>query len=302
MSLVFALLLAALLFFVTFTLLLFIIGPIMLLQPRRRGASFYKALGLPVTPEEMKIPYEEIIVRTNDGLKLNCWLLKAASPVKGTVIYLHGVADCKIDGLRFARFMHEQHFNVFLYDARRHGQSEGTYCTYGYDEKYDVIRIIDYLESRTDITPGKIGIFGTSMGAAVALQAAALDQRIAGVAAENSFATLRTIFDDYQRRIIKLPLHYLRNIVIVRSELMAKFKASDVSPLEAVRTITVPILFIYGTKDHLINYQYSIMLYEESRGPKEILPVENASHTNIWEVAGERYEQALVRFFEKTLT
>jgi len=301
MSLLLAFLLAALLFFVTITLILFFIGPIMLLQPKRRTAAFYRNLGLPVSPEEINVPYEEIIIRTNDGLKLNSWLLKAPSPAKGTILYLHGVGDCKIDGLRFAKLMHDHHFNVFLYDARRHGQSEGTYCTYGYDEKYDVLKIIDYLQSRTDMNPGKIGIFGTSMGAAVALQAAALDARIAGVAAENPFATLRTIFDDYQKRLIKLPFHYLRNIVIVRSELMAKFKASDVSPLEAVRNITIPILIIYGTMDHLIKYQYSIMLYEEARAPKELFPVENASHSNIWQIAGERYESTLLKFFERTL-
>lgn len=249
----------------------------------------------------MNLPYEEIIVRTNDGIKLLSWLIKAEAPVKGTILYLHGVADCKIDGLRFAKLMHAHHYNVFLYDARRHGESEGIYCTYGYVEKYDVSNVIDYLQSRTDISCGKIGMFGTSMGAAVALQAAALDKRIMSVAAENSFATLRTIFDDYQRRMIKLPFHYLRNVVIVRSERMAKFKASDVSPVEAVKTISVPILFIYGTLDHLINYQYSIQLYEAARGPKELLPVENASHTDIWEVSGDRYEQALITFFDKTL-
>jgi hypothetical protein len=164
MSLLLAFLLAALLFFVTITLVLFFIGPILLLQPKRRTAAFYRNLGLPVSPEEIKVPYEEIIIRTNDGLKLNSWLLKASAPAKGTILYLHGVGDCKIDGLRFAKLMHDHHFNVFLYDARRHGQSEGTYCTYGYDEKYDVLKIIDYLQSRTDMNPGKIGIFGTSMG------------------------------------------------------------------------------------------------------------------------------------------
>jgi fermentation-respiration switch protein FrsA (DUF1100 family) len=82
---------------------------------------------------------------------------------------------------------------------------------------------------------------------------------------------------------------------------MAKFKASDVSPFEAVKSITVPILIIYGTMDHLIKYQYSIMLYEEARAPKELFPVENASHSNIWQIAGERYESTLLKFFERNL-
>ena len=164
-----------------------------------------------------------------------------------------------------------------------------------------MLRVIDYIISRTDIRPGKIGIIGTSMGASVALQAAGLDTRIVGVVAENPFATLRSIFDDYQRRIVKLPFHFLRNIVIVRSELMARFKASDVSPLDSVKNVRIPLLFIYGTKDQLINYQYSIALYDQARGPKELYPIENASHNNLWEVAGERYEKKIIEFFEQTL-
>ena len=300
MSLLVVLLLTVLLFLVTITLVLFIVGPTMLLQPRRRDVSFYKALGLPTSPSELGLPCEEIIVRTPEGLKLSSWLIKSASPAKGTVIYLHGVADCKIDGLRFAKLMHDHRYNVFLYDSRRHGDSEGTYCTYGYFEKHDLLRILDYLQSRSDISSSSIGLFGTSMGAAVAIQAAAIDKRIGSVAAENSFATLRTIFDDYQRRIVKLPFHYLRNIVIVRSELMAKFKATDVSPLEAVKTIGIPMLFIYGTMDHLINYQYSIMLHEQAHGPKQLFRVEGASHTDIWHVGGEHYAKKLTEFFERT--
>ena len=140
-----------------------------------------------------------------------------------------------------------------------------------------------------------------SIGAAIALQGAALDRRITAVVAENSFATLRSIFDDYQKRIIKLPFHYLRNIVIKRSELMARFKANDVSPLDAVLRIHIPLLFIYGKSDRLINYKYSVMLYESSNGPKELFPIESASHNDTWRVAGRGYETRVLDFFRKHL-
>jgi len=139
------------------------------------------------------------------------------------------------------------------------------------------------------------------MGAAVALQAAALDNRIAAIVAENSFATLRTIFDDYQKRMIKLPFHYLRNMVIVRSELKAAFKASDVSPLDAVRRIHIPVLFVYGTQDDHINHRYSLLLHEQANDPKELFAVEGATHSDIWEVAGEPYGRRLVEFFKRHL-
>lgn len=290
-----------LLFLVSVTIVLLIIGPGLLLKPRRRTAEFYRALGQPTTPAEAQLSYEKIHVEIEKDVRLDCWLVRADPPARGTVLYLHGVSDCKIDGLRLARLLHDHHFNVFLYDARRHGLSDGKFCTYGFYEKFDVVRIIDYLTSRKDFSPGKIGAFGTSMGAAVAIQAAAIDERIAAVVAENSFATLRSIFDDYQKRMIKLPFHYLRNLVIVRSERMANFKASEVSPLEAVRNLDRPVLFIYGKNDQLISHEYSVMLFENTPVKKELFPIEHASHNDTWNIAGRSYEMKLLGFFERNL-
>jgi uncharacterized protein len=288
-------------FLASATIILLIIGPTILLHPRRRTADFYKNLGLPISPADLNLQYEELNVLAENDIKLNSWLIKAKTPIRGTVLYLHGVGDCKIDGIRFAKLLHDNYYNVFLHDSRRHGNSGGNFCTYGYFEKHDVSKIIDYLETRTDITLGKIGLFGTSMGAAVAIQAAAIDNHISAIVAENSFATLRSIFDDYQKRIIKLPFHYLRNFVIKRSELIAKFKANDVSPVNSVRNLTIPLLIIYGTDDHLINHQYSLRLYENAGKQTEIFPIENASHNNTWNVAGEAYEKKVLGFFEKNL-
>lgn len=288
-------------FLISVTVILLLIGPTLLLHPRRRNADFYRHLGLPVSPEELHLSHEKITLTVDRGLKLDCWFIPAPAQPRGTIIYLHGVGDCKIDGLRLAALLYKNEYNVFLYDARRHGQSEGMFCTYGYYEKHDVSAIIDYLKNRKDFIIGKIGLFGTSMGAAVALQAASIDNRVTAVVAENSFATLRTIFDDYQKRMIKVPFHYLRNLVIIRSEGLAHFKARDVAPLRAVSAIHVPILFIYGKEDHLINYRYSLSLFQYANEPKEIFPIDCAHHNDTWTVAGLAYEEKILEFFERTL-
>lgn len=301
MTLFVALLAAFFLFLLSVTLILFIVGPSLLLQPRRRTAEFYRALGQPVTAAELGLPWEEINVTVAPEFKLNCWLIKATAPVRGTIVYLHGLADCKLDGLRLAKLLHDRHYNVMLFDSRRHGDSDGEFCTYGYFERHDVPKVLDYLQTRSDIAPGRFGVFGTSMGAAVALQAASLDDRIAAVVAENSFATLRTIFDDYQKRMIQLPFHYLRNIVIKRSEQIARFRAKDVSPLDSVRELRIPVLFIYGTDDHLIHCRYSVELYEAKPAPKDLFAIPGAKHNDTWKIAGPAYEQKLLTFFDTHL-
>jgi fermentation-respiration switch protein FrsA (DUF1100 family) len=301
MTFLLAIAIAALLFLTSVTIILLLIGPTLLLRPRRRTAEYYRSIGMPVSPSDLLLSFESFTVVSENDITLDCWFIPAQAPVRGTILYLHGVGDCKIDGLRAAKLFNDNRYNVLLYDARRHGTSGGNFCTYGFYEKFDVLRVIDFLAKRDNLTLEKIGIFGTSMGAAVALQAAALDRRITGVVAENSFATLRSIFDDYQRRMIKLPFHYLRNIVIVRSEFLARFKASEVSPVSAIKNVHVPVFIVYGENDHLINCKYSIQLYAAANKPKEIYPIPGASHNDTWLIGGKEYEEKVLRFFEESL-
>jgi len=280
---------------------LFVIGPGMLLQPYRRTIDYYRKHTAILHPADLGLAHEDVALKTPEGIALSCWLIRAPGEPRGTVIYLHGVSECKIVGLPMAKHLHDLGYNVFLYDSRRHGDSGGTYCTYGFYEKHDARAVISHLAGRSDLRTGRIGLFGTSMGAAVAIQVAAIDDRVVALVAESGFATLRTIFDDYQKRMIKLPWHYLRNIVIKRSEHMAHFKANAVSPLETVAQVHVPIFILHGTADTLIDAHYSSMVYARANEPRELWLIEGARHNDMEEVGGEEYRRRVLGFFEHHL-
>ena len=289
------------LFMVFISTVLLVIGPVMLLQPHRRTRDFYEHITTILHPSDAGLQHEQLTLRTPEGLALNCWLIRAEGTARGTVIFLHGVGECMIVGIPAAKRLHDAGFNVFLYDSRRHGDSEGHFCTYGFYEKHDTTTVINALLARPDLQVGKVGLLGTSMGAAVAIQVAALDDRVASVVAESGFATLRTVYDEYQKRMIKLPWHYLRNIVIRRSEQIAHFKASAVSPLEAVRRVHVPIFFLHGTADHMIKARYTQQVFLNANEPKELWLVKGARHNDMAEVGGEEYYRRIVDFFNRTL-
>jgi hypothetical protein len=280
---------------------LLLIGPILLLQPQRRTAEYYKKYTSLLHPSDAGLPCEEVELKTTEGIPISCWYIKSAEPARGTIIYLHGVSECKIVGLPIAGVLYSRGYNVFLYDSRRHGDSGGEYCTYGFYEKHDATTIINYLLSRNDVPAGKIGLMGSSMGAAVALQVASHDPRVAAVVAESGFATLRTIFDDYQKRMIRLPWHYLRNMIIKRSEHLAHFHANDVSPLDAVKTIRVPLFIMHGTADNLIHYRYSELVFQNANPPKELWLLQNARHDDMMDVGGDEYIRRVTGFFDSSL-
>lgn len=239
------------------TLVIFAVGPIMVLNPRRRGEGYYRKRGEPLSPADLQLPFEEFWFVNGDHQRLHAWFIPAKDSPRGTIFYMHGVGDNKISGLRLAQVFHSRHFNVMMYDSRAHGRSEGRFCTYGYYEKFDVAKAIDVLVEREKSGLGKIGLFGTSMGAAVAVQAAGIEPRIRAVVAEGCFTSLRTITVDYQKRLLWMPWHFLRNVAMKRSEHIGHFRHRDVSPLHSLATVNVPILFIHGKKDGRIKYQYS---------------------------------------------
>ena len=281
--------------------MLLFIGPVMLLQPYRRTTEYYRRRTALLRPSDAGLHYEEITLNTAEGIPLRCWLIGAGARARGTVLYLHGVSEAKIAGIPMSRALNAKGFNVFLYDSRRHGESGGTFCTYGFYEKYDASMVINYMVSRTDLTLGNIGVFGNSMGAAVAIQLASIDPRVKAVVAESGFATLRSVFDDYQKRMVKLPWHYLRNLVIRRSEKLAHFKARMVSPLDAAQSIHVPILFVHGTADDRIKSHYSEMVFHNANEPKELWLIPKAQHHNLAEIGGGEYMEKICGFFEKNL-
>jgi uncharacterized protein len=296
------LLIIAILFLIQAAFVLLVTGPLILLKPVRRKKEWYARFNTFLEPKDAGLPQENVTIETFDGFKLNCWFVPQKKRSHGTIIYLHGVGDCKIGGITFARALYDIGFNIFLYDSRQHGESEGYYCTYGFYEKYDVSTVIRYLRSRKDKKIGKIGIFGTSMGGAVAIQASAMNPHICAVVSECSYSALRVVFVDYQKRIIKLPWHFLRNIALVQSQKIANFKARLVSPLEDIKRIHVPILIVHGKNDTFIKPEYSKMLFKAANEPKQLLIIDNAGHNDVWDIGGETYKNSLIAFFKKYLS
>lgn len=301
MSILLSLILLVIVFLITAAAVILVIGPLILLQPNLRTREWYSSFTHWLEPKDAGLPQEDLTIAISDNLNLHCWFVKQPWNARATIIYLHGVGDCKIGGVPYAKLFFDKGFNVFLYDSRRHGLSEGAYCTYGFYEKHDLSIVINYLLTRTDAQIGNIGVFGTSMGAAIALQAAAIDNRISAIVAEASFTDLRTIMVDYQKLIAKLPWHFLRNVTMSRSQKIARFKAREVSPIMAVKEIHKPILFIHGTDDSRIKTEYSKALYENANEPKDLLLIPSGDHTDLLNVGGSEYQQRLISFFEKYL-
>lgn len=203
------------------------------------------------------------------GVNLRGWYCGASDPKRGTVVYLHGIADNRDSSIGVVRRFTAQGFDVVAYDSRAHGASEGNLCTYGYFEKEDLRRVIDRL------APGPLVLIGTSLGAAVALQEAATDERVSGVIAAEVFSDLETIARE--RAPFFLPEAVMAEAFRV-VERRAAFSVRDVSPARAASRIRVPVLLIHGEADVLTTPDHSRRVFAALMGPKRLVVVPQAGH------------------------
>jgi pimeloyl-ACP methyl ester carboxylesterase len=126
----------------------------------------------------------DLVVTACDGVVLRGWKVLAAHPKGNWVLLLHGRSQNRLSMMGYARFLLNSGYSVVMMDARAHGESGGLISTYGHVERHDVKAVMDALTASENVDHAYA--LGESMGAAVALQAAAVDPRIEGVIAEGA--------------------------------------------------------------------------------------------------------------------
>src|SRR5919199_5251127 len=152
-----------------------------------------------VTPWELGIPHEEVSFHTEDGLLLRGWWLPSLEP-KRTVIALHGHRGARHHCVGVGAALWRRGANVLLFDHRGRGSSEGELMSLGHFETLDALAATDYALSRAPEVP--LGVIGYSMGASVALMAAARDARVGAVVADSPFASEQALIRSLLRQQI----------------------------------------------------------------------------------------------------
>ncbi len=222
--------------------------------------------------------YEDVAF-TSDGLTLRGWLLRGDGSRRGLIVALHGIADNRRSCLGIADRFCPKGYDVLVYDSRGHGASDGDTCTYGFDEAADVSRALDAVGARRAV------LFGSSLGAAVALQAAAREPRVTGVIAQSSFCDLETIAR-YRAPFVMSTREVGQALAL--AETRGRFRVADASPVAAAARIRVPVLLLHGMDDRETPPDHSRRIWAALAGPRELVLVPGAGHNDVL-VRGESW-------------
>lgn len=221
------------------------------------------------------------VILQGEGIALQGWRGDATGKHRGTVIYLHGVADNRASSAGVMQRFQKRGFDVMAYDSRAHGDSGGDACTYGYFEKQDLRKVLE------TVRPGPVVLIGSSLGAAVALQLAAEEPRISAVVSAESFSDLRTVATD------RAPFFFTAGMIeksLKLAEVHGHFQVDAASPFLAAKSIKVPVLVIHGADDVDTSPDHARRIFDELKGPKQLMLVPGAAHNqslNSGDVWGE---------------
>lgn len=240
-------------------------------------------------------------ITTFDGLKLKGKWVETKN-AKGTIIICHGYRGNYIGdyGIVFEAYKNFG-FNLLMFRHRAHGESQGSFITFGAKEHKDLLSIIKYHNE----TFGDIPLFvsGLSMGASTVLYIVDKDlpKNVKGVTADSSFTSPYDIVLKVINDRLKINSEFLMFGVNFWCKLLAEFDLKEYSSENTTKNAKVPILFIHGGADDFVPKEMTIKAYNACATDKELLIIDGAGHGLGYIVEPEKVTLALTKFFNKYL-
>src|SRR5437867_6624889 len=256
-------------------------------------ASFWLAvrpprLAIALRPDDYRLAVESVTIRAQDGVRLAGWF--TPRPGAPAIVLLHGYPAEKADLLPIAAALAPE-FATLLLDQRYFGRSGGRATTLGLRERRDLRRAIDFLAARGF---DQVGVFGLSLGGAVALLAAAEDPRIRAVAAYAPFADLRSLGYELYGWLWYLKYPFV-GLLRGWSLLFFGHDLTTVSPERAAAAIAVPVLLVASREDEQIPFEHAERLRRALAGnPRsEFVFTDRGRHGEL----PRGFDASLARFF-----
>lgn len=203
-------------------------------------------------PDKYGLPYKEITVVTDDGEKLQSYMMLhdtddptytnktilVLSPNAGNIGYFLPVVHHIYQNL---------HYNVFIYSYRGYGHSTGSPSEYGL--KMDADAVMRFISTNKQLSQSSIIPYGRSLGGAVAIYIAAkYGHQISGLILENTFLS-----------IPKVVPHIFPLLSPVRFLCSEKWNSGE--DIKLIRS-DLPCLFLSGTEDEIVPPEHMKILYE----------------------------------------
>lgn len=245
--------------------------------------------------------YQDVSLRTDDGLTIRGWFIPAQQPSERTMLLIHGIGNNRTNALTFHEAADALRANLFLIDLRGHGDSDGHTISLGWREKLDVLAAVCYLRTER---PGQARVIigmGISMGSSGLLAAASeIDPPLDGIILDSAFASVTDLTDGI---LFAVP-GPLRPCLTLPGLPLASFTAdctlADVRPVDRIGAIRAPVLIIHARNDALVPVDHANRLHESAVAPKTLWVTDTGNHGSSW-MLGAEYARKIRDWFDSSL-
>lgn len=211
---------------------------------------FYPTKQIEWTPGDLRLLFEEVQLTTSDGLRLHGWFVPHPDPL-ACILFFHGNGGNIGNYIENLKIWSDMGFSSFIIDYRGYGLSEGHPSEAGLYRDAEAAWI--YLTQERGLSPGRIIIFGRSLGGAVAIELASRHTP-AILVVESSFTSIIAVGQKL------LPLLPVRLMTTYRFDSLNKIVSAH-----------CPVLITHGEEDQLIPLSHAHRLYERANPPKHLM-------------------------------
>jgi uncharacterized protein len=203
-------------------------------------------------PSILKLPFREVEFETAAKIKLHGWMV-GEDYFSKVVVFFHGNGGNISANLKILPIFYRLGLRTFIFDYRGYGRSEGTPSEEG--TYWDAETVWRYLTKSEGIAPGRIILYGHSLGGAVAASLASKVKPRALIL-EASFSSIpelgKSVFPFFPVRM------------------MCKFQYNTRAFLSQ---ISVPVLVIHSPNDKTVPFSHGETLYRAANPPKRFLKI-----------------------------
>ncbi|WFM71142.1 alpha/beta fold hydrolase [Halomonas sp. CKK8] len=199
--------------------------------------------------DEHGVSGETVTLPARRGRRLAGWWLPGQG--RGTVVITHGWGANRELMLPLATPLQAAGWNVLLFDARNHGESDADSFSSMPRFAEDTEAALAWLRARPGMADAPVALLGHSVGAAAVLLAASRRDDIAAVVSLSAFAHP----DGMMRRWLagkRLPFVPLGWYVLRYVEHVIGHRFDAIAPVTTLPRVRCPVLLVHGRDDAVI--------------------------------------------------
>ncbi|MGE5297348.1 MAG: alpha/beta hydrolase [Solirubrobacterales bacterium] len=229
-----------------------------------------------LAPADRRLPYEEVVLRARDGVKLAGWHIPA-DDARFTVLFCHGNGGNLMHTLDAVGLFREMGLSCMVFDYRGYGDSEGKPTEAG--TYLDARAAFDWLTQVKGVPAERIIVCGRSLGGAIAAHLAA-EVQPAALAMEGAF----TSYPD-------IGAHFYPYMPV---RLFARYRYDT---LASVKQVRCPVLVVHSKDDELVPPAFGRRLFEAAGEPRQFAEI-SGSHNEGFLLSSDVYRAAWTRWLD----